>query len=933
MTAYAPPPTTPSTEAGRRGARVGLAAALRIARRDALRARGRSALIVAMVALPVMALAFAAVTWRTVQLDPDEKLDRQLGQASYLFLSWTADGSPVTQTPEGQVGSYTATRDGEPADIGALVPAGARTITETTDSVTVRTRTGIGSVGWTETPATDPAMAGRWTLDSGRGPRATDEVLLTPKLAERVGAQAGDTLTVTSPEEEFTVVGIAHRLAAANAQEVVALPGALAAVTGNESFERPLQSLWVVDAPITWERILELNQLGVAVLSREVAENPPPRSQVPFYADPNNAWFDDNADLAFTILAVTVVVVLACLEVVLLAGAAFAVGARRQARTLALVVAVGGDRRDARRVVLAGGLVLGLVAGAAGVVVGGLLALGAVPVLHRFGADVGRYDLRPLEVLPIVLIGVATGVLAAVVPARAAARQDVVATLAGRRNEVQARRRVPVIGVLLGVLGVVSSGIGSAVALAAADGMGNRTAYLVAALIAGGAVLAILGLVVLSPTVVGLAGRLATALPLSPRLAVRDAARHRARTAPAVAAVLVAVSGSVALSFVVQSFDDHDRRQYVPSLPDRFASVGLLTTSYGQDGKATSRLVPAADVERVVTAQLPVADVIPVTVSNSCLADSCPQANLTTPTANSCPTGQTTRDAEDWRCRDSYGSTRYSSTIDAVGDARLAERFGTTLTEEQREVLAGGGVLVGWRAPVLDGRATYEVFGPDAWDAGPPPGQEATWSGPQPDERVTVPAAWVPDLPFTTLMSPTTAERLGLDPIVRQLGLRLDRLPTQAEEDAAAAALEQFGLEAYDLAVERGYQSTYGPGLLALVIASAVITLGAAGVATGLALADARPDHATLAAVGAAPRVRRRLAGAQALTITLLGTVLGVLAGLVPGIAFVRSLPEYDLVAPWLSLLAIVVVVPLLAGAVALLLTRGRLPMTRREAV
>ena len=37
--------------------------ALRIARREARRAKGRTALIVAMIALPVLALTFAAATY------------------------------------------------------------------------------------------------------------------------------------------------------------------------------------------------------------------------------------------------------------------------------------------------------------------------------------------------------------------------------------------------------------------------------------------------------------------------------------------------------------------------------------------------------------------------------------------------------------------------------------------------------------------------------------------------------------------------------------------------------------------------------------------------------------------------------------------------------------------------------------------------------
>lgn len=51
--------------------------------------------------------------------------------------------------------------------------------------------------------------------------------------------------------------------------------------------------------------------------------------------------------------------------------------------------------------------------------------------------------------------------------------------------------------------------------------------YVAAVLIAGGAGLAVVGLVVLSPTVMGLAGRLGARLPLAGRLAMRDAARHR----------------------------------------------------------------------------------------------------------------------------------------------------------------------------------------------------------------------------------------------------------------------------------------------------------------------------------------------------------------------------------------------------------------------
>ena len=58
------------------------------------------------------------------------------------------------------------------------------------------------------------------------------------------------------------------------------------------------------------------------------------------------------------------------LEVVLLAGTAFAVGARRQVRTLGLVAASGGDAKQVRNIVLAQGVVLGALGGIAGVALG-----------------------------------------------------------------------------------------------------------------------------------------------------------------------------------------------------------------------------------------------------------------------------------------------------------------------------------------------------------------------------------------------------------------------------------------------------------------------------------------------------------------------------------------------------------------------------------
>jgi putative ABC transport system permease protein len=200
------------------------------------------------------------------------------------------------------------------------------------------------------------------------------------------------------------------------------------------------------------------------------------------------------------------------------------------------------------------------------------------------------------------------------------------------------------------------------------------------------------------------------------------------------------------------------------------------------------------------------------------------------------------------------------------------------------------------------------------------------------EQKVTLPAVYVPTaIPpvVKAVWSPAAVRKVGRVIKDDSLVMTFTHRPDKAELKAANTKVRALGVP-FDVYVERGYQSRYGLGLLALVAGAALVTLLATGVATGLAQADARPDYATLSAVGASPRVRRTLAGAQSWSLALLGTMLGVLAGLVPAIALVWARPDYDVVVPWAALGLTLVLVPFLAGLGALLLTRSRLPMVRR---
>ena len=79
---------------------------------------------------------------------------------------------------------------------------------------------------------------------------------------------------------------------------------------------------------------------------------------------------------------------------------------------------------------------------------------------------------------------------------------------------------------------------------------------------------------------------------------------------------------------------------------------------------------------------------------------------------------------------------------------------------------------------------------------------------------------------------------------------------------------------------------------LVLAALGGILMLGGTLTATFLALSDARPDLATLSAVGASPRSRRWVAASYAWSIGFVGAVLGAAVGFIPGIAVTYPLTE-----------------------------------------
>ena len=329
--------------------------------------------------------------------------------------------------------------------------------------------------------------------------------------------------------------------------------------------DRGTPSWLVAGGPVSWADVRALNARRCDVASRAVLADPPPDSEIP-----PEMRLAATAPTTRRVAVVALIVVMALLEVVLLAGPAFAVSARRQARTLALMAATGGTPRQARRVVLAAGVVLGGAAAVLGVRARHRRRLGAAAARSSASGTLVRAVRRAVAAPGRDRgFGLVSALLAAVVPAldrlaagrrrgarRSPWRPRAVAALAGARPGA-ARRRHRRVGVRRGPSPAASSSSRSR------------------------AIVAVLGMILLVPVVVarwspGCRGR----LPLVLRYAVRDAARHRTRTVPAVAAVAATVAGVVALGIGVTSDEAQNEASYTPSIA---AGVGVVT-GYEPDG-------------------------------------------------------------------------------------------------------------------------------------------------------------------------------------------------------------------------------------------------------------------------------------------------------------------------------------------------------------
>lgn len=938
---------------------AGMGPAVRIARRDALRHRARSVLIIALIALPVLAFATVDVVIRSATGSPAEQAALILGRADRgAAQAWiqapagaaraeqysATDSTPTFYAPntEDQVMAAQSAVLRPAGQVLQLLPPGAQLTPWMAADIPAKGPGGHFFRASVElVDLRESAAAGRFRTVAGVAATQPHQVALTTSLADRMDAHVGTTVTLGAPAAAFTVVGLLESLVPSDKpgerSVAVAMPGQIP-VLGNIYSPGYLMS----GASLNWAAVQALNGKGVGVYSRAAI------------TDPDGFLPSADADSrALVVGAVILGVLMAVLQVVFLAGPAFAVGARRVRRQLGQLGAAGATPRQIRMVVLAGGLVLGGAGSLLGVTAGTALGLATNGFfVDQIGIPYVATHVVVSDLVVIFAIGLISAVLAALFPAISASRANLVSMLSRTPGTVATARWWSVAGVVTAAVGIAVTVGAASVRVSEAqreDGSISR-----AVLIAGGLLLVAIGLVLATPLILQMIARIGRSLPTTARLAVRDVARHQGRSAPAVAAVMTVTAVAVTVTSLFATMQTSKDFGYHPSRPvgsvmvsidapittvKQIAALASVVGRTWPTAKSVQFTQPVPDkADQTVDPVVPKPNQCPWSMPTGGMVYSDSQASTRLPAGPELAAART-----DWRC----AGADYSDVTDSSAGIHSEIHYGTTLgvviggPDVRRlvtgiddpaadEVLRQGGtVLLDRRFAGADGTFTLQMSHYDT-----------TAGTGVVDRTITLPSVmgrWS-ETSATAVVSKSAARRAGLPQVTR--GMIVGTGPAAADRDVDTVTMDlaAAGVPAY-ADVETGsapLREQPSPWLI-LSLAAILIALTIA-VVTALSVADARDDLSTLAAVGAPGWMRRRFSGWSALVVAAVGCLLGGLLGLVPAYGLTRLIyqtggftkPFFEV--PWIPVLTVICALPVLAFLVATATTRSKINVMSRAA-
>jgi putative ABC transport system permease protein len=819
-------------------------AILRIARRNVARSRWRSALIALLVLLPVTGMSAAITILRTTTPTPEARATNAMGIADLLVSRRTSLASAEdlrSILPDGSGVEEMTWVDGR-------LPLPGRQLRVTERSLNL-----------------DGLARGMLTLVNGRLPGRLDEVAITPSIQASAELGVGDMLELPDGGRA-SIVGVVENPASINQRLVLRNPS----LASDPRYADDMT--WLVSIPA-----------GVELpLSFDAINDVPSPDLGPNYTVQTRAQWGGGLPASAT-AGTLVVGALALIETVLVASAAFAVSIRRRQRELGILAASGAQPRQLAGTVVGEGLVLGGLAALFGAALGVAITVALSPWLdaltNRRNPPVS-IDLGGLTLTAAV--GLAAALLAAAIPAWRAARLPVLLALSGRRPPLGRARRILLLGLVL---------VGTAAVLVVA-GAGLSFEYqsrdVAVALLVVGAIVGVLGFGACSPWLIERLEGIGRRLPTSARIAFRDTARARSRSAPIVTAMLSGMAATIAIAGFAVSYSAKTQADYKPwARPDQLIISG--------DDAAAAGAPLATELDAVAGAP-------DASLGGRDGSEASVQVlwSVTGPLAPD----RSVPDSE-WD---------YASRV-TTGDATLLRALAA---DRAADALAAGKVIVltEYARDIDEVLIILDRFDPMEPEAAPVSVErvvpaEAVAVGVDP-ERSTVPGAVLP----RALVS-----ELNLAPYEDYQGylIRLDHPVTEADLSKAGAFVAAYG--------DTWVMAATGPDRTAEVLRwvamalSLLLALSVTAIAVALGEAESRSDQRTLLALGAAPGIRRRIAAARAGVLAVLAGVLAIPAGLLPAWGLLAS-REIPLIVPINEILAAAILLPAAAIVGALLLSR-----------
>ena len=547
--------------------------------------------------------------------------------------------------------------------------------------------------------------------------------------------------------------------------------------------------------------------------------------------------------------------VLGMLLIALVGIGGFTVLAQRRLRAIGMLAAQGATGRNIRRVVRANGAATGVVGAVAGFVLGFLAWLA-----YRPHAETSAHHVMGAFQLPWTVIGISMTLaviatyFAASRPAKAIARVPIAAALAGRPPALKRTRHL---AIPVGLCFLA----GAFLLLGAAGASGSGGSQAMLELVVGFVALAV-AIVLLAPACLSVVAAAGKRSPIAIRLALRDLARYRARSGPALAAIslstLIAVIICVASAARFGNVLDYAGPNLTSSQLIVYAPCpGDCSGPNGPVPRGVS-MAQAQKVAKQIAADLGTANMVTLESTSAGLTHAAPGRSWSGPIY--------------------------------VATPQLLTAFGIS----QSEVSPDADILT--MRPGLSTLSLMQLsYGNNGGGNGPGggPGGNNQWPCPPGSCIANPPILKISQLPSGTSAPNTLVTEHAITTLHLQRSIQTAGWLITVPNGLTAAQIttaQHLAAGASGMSVEtRNSIPSLAQIIDAATLFGIVLALGILGMSVGLVRSEAARDLRTVTATGASGITRRTITAATAGALAFTGAVVGIIGGYLAAIGFFRS--------------------------------------------